>query len=79
MALCLPHPKKMRMFAIAENNLLPSLQISMVYPSRPDEPTTSGWLQMIVTEVSFLSSTNRSRGALVGSARKAEQTIHRVE
>lgn len=51
----------------------------MEYPSRPDEPTTSGWLQMIVTEVSFLSSTNRSRGALVGSGRKAEQTIWWVE
>lgn len=41
----------------------------MVYPSRPDSPTTSGWLQMMVTEVSFLSSINRSSGALVGSAR----------
>lgn len=28
----------------------------------------SGWLQMMETEVSFLSSTNRSKGALVGSA-----------
>lgn len=40
----------------------------MVYPSRPDGPMFSGWLQMILTEVSFLSSTNRSNGALVGSA-----------
>lgn len=47
----------------------------MVYPSRPDEPTTSGWLQMIETDVSFLSSTNKSSGALVGSGRKAEHTI----
>lgn len=53
-----------------QRDLLPSLQISMVYPSRPESPTTSGWLQMIVTEVSFLSSMNRSRGALVGSARR---------
>lgn len=28
----------------------------------------SGWLQMIQMEVSFLSSTNKSTGALVGSA-----------
>lgn len=40
----------------------------MVYPSRPEAPTTSGWLQMIETEVSFLSWTNRSSGTLVGSA-----------
>lgn len=40
----------------------------MVYPSRPVGPTVSGWLQMIATEVSFLSSINRSNGALVGSA-----------
>lgn len=52
----------------AEHDLLPSLQTSMVYPSKPDIPTTSGWLQMMVTEVSFLSSINRSSGALVGSA-----------
>lgn len=51
-----------------ELGLLPSLQTSMVYPSRPEAPMFSGWLQMIVTEVSFLSSTKRSTGALVGSA-----------
>lgn len=54
----------------AEQGLLPSLQISMVYPSRPDGPMFSGWLQMIETEVSFLSSTNKSKGTLVGSAEK---------
>lgn len=54
----------------AGQDLLPSLQISMVYPSRPESPTTSGWLQMIVTDVSFLSSMNRSRGALVGSEKR---------
>ncbi|KAF3856663.1 hypothetical protein F7725_017386 [Dissostichus mawsoni] len=52
----------------AEQDLLPSLQTSMVYPSRPESPITSGWLHMIVTVVSFLSSINRSRGMLVGSA-----------
>lgn len=52
----------------AEQDLLPSLQTSMVYPSRPDGPMFSGWLQMMVTEVSFLSSTKSSTGALVGSA-----------
>lgn len=71
--------KRQTVYHCRKDDLLPSLQISMVYPSRPDEPTTSGWLQMILTEVSFLSSTNRSRGALVGSVRKAEQTGRWVE
>jgi len=54
-------------------DLLPSLQTSMMYPSRPDAPTTAGWLQMMVTEVSFLSSMNTSSGALVGSADAAKK------
>lgn len=50
-------------------DLLPSLVISTVYPSRPElAGTVFGGLQVMVTEESLLSSTVTSRGSLVGSA-----------
>lgn len=49
------------------SDLLPSLQYSMVYPSRPESPMVSGVFHLMVRLESFTSSTDTSRGALVGT------------
>lgn len=44
---------------------LPSLQYSMVYPSRPEAPMVSGVFHLMERLESFTSYTHTSRGALV--------------
>lgn len=48
-------------------DLLPSLQYSTMYPSRPQSPMVSGVRHLMVRLESFTSSTDTSRGALVGT------------
>lgn len=50
-----------------QNNLLPSLQYSMVYPSRLESPMVSGVFHLMVRLESFTSSTDTASGALVGT------------
>lgn len=53
-----------------QNNLLPSLQYSTVYPSRPESPMVSGVFHLMVRLASFTSSTDTASGALVGTIGK---------
>lgn len=60
-----PH-KYVQLFMLTREespSLLPSLQYSTTYPSRPEGPTCSGASHVKVTELSFTSSTVRFIGA----------------
>lgn len=59
--------RKGSLFA-AVQSVLPSLQISTTYPSRPEWPVCSGAFQVSVTEFSLTSSTAKDKGELGGSA-----------
>lgn len=57
-----------------QNTLLPSLQYSMVYPSRPVSPMVSGVFHLMVRLESFTSSTDTASGALVGTIGSLNKT-----
>lgn len=57
-------------------DLLPSLQYSIVYPFSPESPMVSGVFHLMVRLESFTSSTDTSRGALVGTDGGSNRVIY---